>query len=77
MVLDPLVFGSPVLTGLAFEIAFIIGLAILRMPIEVAILILLPLNFFFVGAYIPEIIPVIAVVSGIFVGFMFLRVIRR
>lgn len=77
MTLDALIYGSPVLTGLAFEIAFIIGLAILRMPIEIAILILLPLNFFVIGAYIPEIIPVIAIVSGIFIGFMFLRIVRR
>jgi hypothetical protein len=75
--LDALVFGSPVLTGLALEVAFVIGLAILRMPIEIAILILLPLNFFVIGAFLPEIIPVIAVVSGIFIGFMFLRIVRR
>jgi hypothetical protein len=77
MPLEAFVAGSPVLTGLAFEIAFVVGLAILRAPIEIAILILLPLNFFIVGFYIPEIIPVIAVVAGLYIGMMFLKVVRR
>jgi hypothetical protein len=77
MVLESLIQSSPFITGISLEVAFMIGLFILRTPIELAILVLIPVNVIVIGFYVPAIIPLIGLVAGILIGFAFLRIIRR
>jgi hypothetical protein len=77
VVLESLIQSSPFLTGIGLEIAFLIGLFILRTPLELAALVLIPFNVAIVAFYVPAITPLVGIVGGLLIGFMFLRLIRR
>ena len=68
---------SPFIVGVSLEIATLIGLFILRTPLELAVLVLIPFNIVIVGYYIPSLIPLIGIVSGVVIGIFFLKIIRR
>ena len=77
MGIDPLLVSDPFIMGVSLEIAFFIGLFIIQCPFELAVLVLIPFNLILVGFYIPAIQPLLAIVCGIYIGFMFLRIVRR
>ena len=77
MVFDLTFATSPFIVGLSLEIGVLIGLFILRVPIELALLILIPFNLVIVGFYVPALIPIITLLSGLVIGFGFLKVVRR
>lgn len=77
MALEALIQSSPFITGAALEVAFMIGLFILRTPLELAALVLIPFNVVIVAFFIPAITPLVGLAAGILIGFMFLRIIRR
>ena len=77
MAIDLVFATSPFILGASLEIAVLIGLFILRVPAELAIIILIPFNLVIVGFYMPQIIPIIALVAGLFIGFALLKVVRR
>ncbi len=63
--------------GICLEIAVLLGLFLLRVPLELAVLILIPFNVIIVGYFIPVLIPIIGILAGIVIGIAFLRIIRR
>jgi len=77
MVLEELVVGSPFVTGMALLLGLVIGLAYIKVPVELAIMIIFPVGFGVVGFYYGGFIPIIAVFAGFFIGFMLLRIMRR
>lgn len=77
MVLEELVVGSPFVTGMALLLGLVIGITYLKVPVELAIMIIFPVAFGVIGFYYGGFVPIIAVVSGFFIGFMLLKIIRR
>ncbi len=77
MVLEELVFGSPFVTGMAILLGLIIGLAYIKVPAELSILIMFPVGFGVIGFYYGGFVPIIAAVSGFFIGFMLLKIMRH
>lgn len=77
MAIDLVFATSPFVVGVSIEVALLIGLAILRVPIELAALILIPFNLIVIGFYIPAIIPMVGIVAGVVIGFFFLKIVRR
>lgn len=77
MVLEELVVGSPFVTGMALLLGLVIGLAWIRVPAELAILIIFPVGFTVVGFYYGGFVPILAAVSGFFIGFMMLKIMRH
>lgn len=78
MVLEDILIGSsPIVMGLALEIAVLIGLFVLRTPLELAIVILIPFNILVVSFWLPSLIPIMTILTGLVIAFGLLRIVRR
>ena len=77
MAIDLMFATSPIVVGFSLEIAVLIGMFILRVPLELAVLILVLFNIVIVGFYVPALIPLIGIVTGLVIGMFFLRIVRR
>jgi hypothetical protein len=69
--------GSAFITGIILLVGFLIGMFILRLPVEFVVLLGIPFVYGLVIYYVPALGPIIAIVAGIIIGFMFLKVVRR
>lgn len=78
MVFEELIGGAaPFVTGIVLFIGFVIGMFLLRIPLEFAVLMGIPFILGVVAFYIPAITPILAIACGIVIGFMFLKIVRR
>ena len=75
--LETLIFNSPFVTGIALLFSFLVGMAIIGLPLELAVLVGVPFMLVIVGFYVPAFSPIIAIIGGLFIGFMFLKIIRH
>jgi len=69
--------GAPFITGIVIFLGLVIGMFLLRLPLEFAVLITVPVIMGIVAYYIPALTPITAIIIGIIIGFMFLKIVRR
>jgi hypothetical protein len=75
--LETLIFNSPFVTGIILLFSLMVGMAIMGLPVEIAALIGVPFTFLIVGYYVPALTPILALIGGLFIGFMFLKIVRH
>lgn len=69
--------GSPFITGLFILLGVLIGLFILRIPMEFSVLIFIPLLLGVVGYYVSSVAAITGIIVGIIIGLGFLKLVRR
>lgn len=69
--------GDPLLIGLVLLLGFMFGLAIIQAPIELYVLVLIPLSLIIGGIFVPELGVMVLIPIALLVGFVLVKLVHR